>query len=70
MLIGCYTLDLYCDNDKSGVKEDGTHDWREFPHPFTGETFAVCAREARGRGWIISKNHDLCPKCSGKVRDE
>lgn len=64
MIAGCYSLDLYCDNER--IK----HPYGEFPHQFTGETFGECARTARARGWIISRDRSraICPMCSGKKR--
>lgn len=62
MIVGCYTLDLYCDNDVSD------HCRNVFSETYVGETFAECIREARSKGWIINpkKNKALCPECSGK----
>lgn len=62
MWVGCYGLDLYCEN------EDSTkHSWNEFPHQFTDELGSVCRDKARKLGWIIRKDGTaICPKCSGK----
>jgi len=64
MRVGCYTLDLYCDGGGDPFKND-THKYDEFPHQFTGPTYAKCAKQARNKGWLLGK-HDLCPRCSGK----
>jgi len=69
--VGGYTLDLYCDNDAiapKAVSDRHGHDFQEFPHQFFAETGAECGRMARRRGWLISENRTLCPKCSGKRR--
>ena len=76
MMVACYTLDLYCDNEnlvEVGVQwgmprfEDANHTYDEGGQwQYTGKTFAECARKARQDGWIISKKRQLCPKCSGK----
>ena len=70
-VIGCYTLDLYCDNYFSNALtpvRDTVHGFQEFPHQYTGETFGQCVKQARAHGWIVNrdKSHALCPKCSGK----
>lgn len=51
MIVGCYTLDLYCDN------ADSLHTWHELnamPHQFTGDTRQYCYRQARKKGWTIN----------------
>lgn len=61
----CYSLDLYCDRLPDDPMDDRIHGWNEFPHQFTGETFAECARAARKRGWKIHRKTRTatCPKC-------
>jgi hypothetical protein len=44
------------------------HEYDEFPHQFTGHTEGQCFKEARAKGWLIGKERQLCPKCSGKKR--
>jgi len=61
MLVGCYTLDLYCDNADCTDTRDG-------PWQYCAETGATCRREARDAGWIITDEKQICPKCSGKKR--
>ncbi len=61
MIAGCYTLDLYCD------EESPDHVYDEFPHQYTHEFGSTCRRKARKDGWHISKDLQLCPKCSGIV---
>lgn len=65
MIVGCYTLDLYCDNAKP---QDGIHEWNEFPHQFFDEFGSTCRSNARKAGWLLSEKRALCPKCSGKKR--
>lgn len=60
MIIGCYSVDLYCD------AENPAHEYGEFPHQFTGLNEPVCIRQARAKGWKITTKRQLCPKCSGK----
>lgn len=61
MMSGCYILHLYCDN-----KEATDHIYDEFPHEYTHELGCTCRETARKRGWIITKDKQICPKCSGK----
>lgn len=71
MRVGGYSLDLYCDrlSIKNGeVQDEHGHRYDEFPHQFYAETGQECDRQARKRGWLISTNRTLCPKCSGKRR--
>lgn len=65
MIVGCYTLDLYCEN-----QDDPRHKWNAFPVQITGETFNGCAWKARKAGWMINRKTGicLCPLCSGKKR--
>jgi hypothetical protein len=68
MIVGCYTLDLYCDNpfhlDVYG----------EFPDQYFDEYGSVCMRQARNRGWLFTKDKNtgeriaICPRCSGKKK--
>lgn len=67
MIVGCYTLDLYCENDRQ--YPDGTHDFYEFPHQYTGETHAECNRQARKQGWKLTRDKKaFCPKCSRRTK--
>jgi hypothetical protein len=75
MIVGCYSLDLYCnvakyDGDIFGSGCDGIHEFREFPKTYTSERREDCERAAREDGWMINNNTGicLCPKCSGKKR--
>lgn len=63
MIVGCYSMDLYCDNDH---KTDGTA--REYqlakPGQYTGHTEADCKRDARKEGWKFKRNGKVyCPAC-------
>ena len=65
MIVGCYTLDLYCDN--AGEYPDGIHEYKEFPREFTDEYGSKCRKMARKEGWTLNLKDGtaLCPKCSG-----
>ena len=74
MIVGGYTLDLYCDNvlgkEKNlfGGLNGDAHKYHEFPHNYGGETRQEAERAARKDGWTINNKAGtcLCPKCSGK----
>ena len=62
MIVGCYTLDLYCD------LESEEHEYKEFPHEFTHEFGSRARAEARKVGWILRRNGmAICPKCSERA---
>ncbi len=65
MKVGCYTLDLYCDN-RTDAYPDPPHKHDEFPHVFTGRTEASCLRLAVSRGWKITRSKEICPSCAAK----
>lgn len=57
MIVGCYSMDLYCRNDFRHA--DGVR-----PAQFTGRTFAACKRDAIGAGWRFHRDGDVtCPRC-------
>lgn len=69
MIVGGYSLDLYCDHPE--------HDqWYRLKRGNTGscdaqifgETYGGCAQQARRRGWMLSRDgmRCLCPEHSGK----
>lgn len=61
MIVGGYTLDLYCD------KESNQHEYDEFPDTYADEFGSTCRRRARESGWILKRNGTaICPKCSGR----
>lgn len=67
MIVGCYTMDLYC--DEQGCKNATarhTSDGRGAPPgQFYGETAGECRRAARRAGWKLSRRdgqgHASCP---------
>lgn len=61
--VGCYSMDLYCDNWKGA--RDEVHGWGKFPAQYTGDTRAQCAAQARRAGWLVgaSDRRALCPLC-------
>ena len=70
-IIGCYSLDLYCDNEQAHWVEGET--WQKgycnVPMFETiGRSRASCFRRARKAGWTIDPRtyKTRCPKCKGK----
>lgn len=67
MIVGCYTLHLYCDN---GGDEFGTNcPNRSIVYnaaEFTGPDKKTCLSEARKLGWSFNLNRTKahCPRCT------
>jgi hypothetical protein len=63
MIVGVYSLDLYCENENHVPRFPG--DDRPGLGEFLGRTRSQCARQARKLGWVINfktgKCH--CPEC-------
>ena len=70
MMVGGYSLDLYCDEvdgaDKTVTDALG-HRYDEFPHTYYGEHGSTCRRDTRRHGWTLGKRV-LCPKCTERLR--
>lgn len=62
MIVGCYTLDLYCDTP------DCSHNTRLgwIPDTYTGQTEGQCNKQARADGWKIKRKEGkaYCPDCN------
>lgn len=70
MIVGCYSLDLYCrftgiDNPADyRAESEELHGTREFPQNYTDEYGSVCRRNARKDGWkLLRDSTAICPKC-------
>lgn len=67
MIVGAYSINLYCDNwreQSDNIGRDGVHELGEFPHEFAGHSKLDCFRQARAIGWKIGKERQTCPKCN------
>lgn len=76
MIVGGYTLDLYCDRELPiwyGLNGEPfiageQHRWRSEGSragSFYGETFAECKRAAQKSGWAFHRNRTVtCPDCA------
>lgn len=63
MIVGCYALDLYCDNEEAHKDE----------YPMTvfnsiGRSREECLRSARKAGWSVDLKRWVarCPRCRRK----
>jgi hypothetical protein len=75
MLVGCFTLDLYCDDPRhtqasvAGMTQEQYQTYMSnSPGQFTGERRSDCYREARRCGWVIKplSHKAYCPLHNGK----
>jgi hypothetical protein len=69
MIVGGYSLDLYCDivEPMNGEVTDALgHRFDEFPHAFFAETGATARADARRKGWRLDRGQGLamCPRCT------
>jgi len=74
-VVGCYSLNLYCDYPDGHSPHLYSTPWYESINgkfgamgEYAGRTFAECAKEARSNGWIINEREDraICPIHSKK----
>jgi len=63
MIVGSYTLELYCDapaSDPLHARYQGCDGQAEY----TAETGAACRRQARIAGWKLKRDGTcVCPQC-------
>ncbi len=71
MIVGCYSMDLYCDTaqeDRSKCRVGWEYNG---PPVYTGRTESECLREARKDGWLFTRDRPrkaYCPKCAKERR--
>lgn len=66
MIVGCYTLDLYCDAEGCTNPRPHTSDGGRGPlAQYTAETGGACRRDARRDGWRlrVREGRAICPQC-------
>jgi len=74
-IIGCYSIDLYCDNPNHVYAGKG--DWGTA----TGESRRECIAQARRYGWIVRRDYQNgettigvlyaeCPECAKRKAKE
>jgi hypothetical protein len=71
VLVGCYSIDLYCTNaeEQKGCRVGWSHGG---PPTYTGETEGECIRAARADGWVITNDRPrktFCPACAKRRRN-
>lgn len=64
MIVGGYTLHLYCDFGEGGATNAPEHPMGEF----SAATMTVCYADARRKGWKIyeAQGKAKCPACVAK----
>lgn len=71
MIVGCYTLDVYCDNeDKCAAKDLPIWDKNYLPWPcqYTGRNSRECLQAAKSAGWKIKRDVAICAICLDRKR--
>jgi len=69
-VIGCYTMDLYCDRDGDPYGSACRHRRADYTGgaqaQYTGDTEAWCIRHARADGWKFNRSRTaaICPECA------
>lgn len=66
-IVGCYSLDLYCDGEPDCQNGSCLHTGGS-PGQYSAETGSECRRQAREDGWILNLQEQtaVCPKCAKK----
>lgn len=69
MIVGCYTLDLYCDGASDCRNRKAQYDGSESMRPparYIGETGSECRTQARKDGWLLNLKYQtaICRKCA------
>ena len=60
MIVGGYTLELYCDFCNRNYFG---------PDEFINELGSICRKKAKKYGWILKGNKAKCPVCSKKDKN-
>ena len=68
MIVGCYCLDIYCDNKPDCVCLNTNYG--AFMDQFTGPTAADCIRQAKKSGWKIVQGKHACSPCNRKAKEQ
>ncbi len=71
-IVGCYSLDLYCDNTEAHKGEFNDGLWEALKWETIGRSRAECFRKAKKAGWSIDLRNHLarCPRCKGgRIRE-
>lgn len=75
MIVGCYSMDLYCDGAtcrgrRLPVQGEAKYDGERVRDQFTGPNLAYASRVARQAGWKLDHkgSRAWCPHCSTKAK--
>ena len=60
MIVGGYSLDLYCDNVEAGRCVSK----RSWQNEFYGQSLAETKRDAKAIGWSFKGQSCFCPSCT------
>lgn len=72
MIVGCYSLDLYCAGSFNVPRAQRPADCLEDAQGFTGRNRTQATREAREAGWKVQHAREgkpgqaWCPNCKGR----
>lgn len=67
MIVGCYSVDLYCENAEQHVNGCRVGWGFHGPPNYTGNTESECLRSARVDGWLFTRDTPrkaYCPACA------
>lgn len=68
MIVGCYSMDLYCDTNHSQGASSREYGLAQRDQ-YTGRTEGACKKEARKDGWLFRRNGKVyCPACVKEKR--
>ena len=69
MIVGAYSLDLYCRHSSVSTGASGFDRVHYGKHSqFVAQTRQGAMRQARGCGWVFSRGDVTCPACVKKKR--
>lgn len=61
MIVGCYTMHLYCVRGELCIRRDGSD-----ATAYVGRNERECRSMARADGWEFRQGDVMCPKCRGE----
>ena len=74
MIVGSYTLHLYCDNEDRDQHRGGYYDFdacEHFPIEYVADgpnSYSLVRKAAKKEGWLLKRDGTaICPKCNKKL---
>lgn len=65
MIVGCYTLDVYCESPVKICQDQRSPVFRyKCFGQFTGQTERECRAKAKRAGWVLRDGRVRCPPCA------